>query len=88
MSRFTRHVLMPAALPLVFFAIALSPVEVLGCFRRGLLALLVSLVSGFSALGIAIMGTKRRIRGDSNDIWWVVSTLILTVPVVAMLILA
>jgi hypothetical protein len=88
MNSFTRHILLPAILPLIFFMIALSPVEVLGCRNRGLLALAVSLISGLSALGTAIIGVKGRIRGDSKAMWWVLSTLVLTIPVIAMIVLA
>jgi hypothetical protein len=88
MSRFSRHVMIPAIVPLLFFAIALTPVDVLGCRNRGLLALLVSLISGFSAIGTAIVGLKGRIRGDSTAVWWILSTLVLTIPVVAMIVLA
>jgi len=88
MTRYTRHIVLPFTLPLLFFAVAFSPVEVLGCLQRGLLALLVSLISGFSAVGTAILGTKARIRGDSNSHWWMMGTLVLPIPVVAMLVLA
>jgi hypothetical protein len=88
MNSFTRHILLPAILLLIFFMIALSPVEVLGCRNRGLLALAVSLISGLSALGTAIIGVKGRIRGDSKAMWWVLSTLVLTIPVIAMIVLA
>jgi hypothetical protein len=61
----------------------------LGCRNRGLLALLISLICGISALGTAIIGTKGTIRGDSNSIWWVMTTtLILILPVVALVVLA
>jgi hypothetical protein len=68
--------------------VALSPVELLGCRTRGLIALLISLISGFSAMAAAIMGLKGRIRKNENSIWWIASTLVLTIPVVALLIMA
>jgi hypothetical protein len=55
---------------------------------RGLIALLISSVSGLTALGVAIIGAKGRVRGDKNAIWWVTSTLILVIPVVAIIIMA
>ena len=88
MSRFSRHILIPAAAPVAFFVIALTPVEVLGCRTRGLLALTMALISGFSALGTAITGAKGRGRGDSNALWWVISTLVLVIPVIALIALA
>ena len=75
-------------MPAVFFVIALMPVEVLGCRTRGLIALLIALFSGLAALGAGIMGIKGRIRGDVHAIWWVATSLILTLPVIALIILA
>jgi hypothetical protein len=92
MKRMVHHVILPAVMPVLFFVVALTPVEVLGCFLRGLIALLISLVSGLAALTAAIIGTrggaKGRVRYDKNSIWWVLSTLILVIPVIAMIILA
>lgn len=88
MSRLVRHVLIPGAVPLLFFAIALTPVDVLGCRTRGLLALTVSLGSGFAAVGLAIRGVMARIRGQELSAWRILTMLVLTVPVVAMLLLA
>lgn len=51
MGRLTRHVVIPAIMPVIFFSVAFTPVAVLGCRNRGLLAALVALASGFWALG-------------------------------------
>jgi len=88
MSRFTRHILIPLIVTLIFFAVALSPVELLGCRTRGLIALLIALISGMAALGTAIMRLKGRIQKDANSVWWIATTLVLTIPVVALLIMA
>lgn len=87
-GRLTRHVVIPAIMPVVFFSVAFTPVAVLGCRNRGLLALLIALASGFWALGAAVAGVKGRARGDANSFWWVISSMVLTVPVVAMLVMA
>ena len=88
MKRFSRHILIPMAVPALFFVIATTPVEVLGCRTRGWLALIVSLISGFSALGAAIIGAKGRLQGESNTIWWIGSALVLVIPVVGLILLA
>lgn len=82
------HLIVPTTMPALFFLIAATPVETLGCFTRGLLALVVALTSGLAAVGTASMGVRGRLRGDTHAAWWVISTLILTIPVVALLILA
>jgi hypothetical protein len=88
MKHIVYHIIIPAIMPAVFFVIASIPVEVLGCRTRGLIALLIALFSGLAALGAAIMGVKGRMRGDVYAIWWVATSLILTLPVIALIILA
>jgi len=88
MKRIAYHVIIPAIMPGLFFVVASTPVEVLGCFFRGLIALLIALISGLAALVAAAIGAKGRVRHDKNSIWWVMSTLILVIPVIAMIILA
>ena len=88
MKRILNHIITPAMMAVLFFIVASTPVEVLGCFVRGLIALLIALISGLAALAAVIIGLKGRARHDKNSIWWVISTLILVIPVVAMIILA
>lgn len=73
---------------MAFFLIVATPVEALGCFTRGLLAFAIALASGLAGLGTAIMGVRGQTRGDAHAAWWLISTAILTIPVVALLILA
>jgi len=88
MKRIVNHIIIPVMMSVLFFVVASTPVEVLGCFARGLLALLIVLISGLAALATVIIGLKGRVRHDQNAIWWVVSTLILVMPVIAMIVLA
>ena len=88
MKRIVNHIIIPAMMAALFLIVASTPVEVLGCFVRGLIALLIALISGLAALVTVIIGLKGRLRHDKNSVWWVLSTLILMVPVVAMIILA
>ena len=83
-----RHVIYPALMLLLFFAVALSPVNLLGCRTRGLLALVIALACGIAALFAAIKALKGRLKGDADSQWWMITTLILTIPVVAMIIMA
>lgn len=88
MNRVTWYIFVPALMSLAFFIIATTPVEVFGCRTRGLLALLIAFASGLGALGAAIAGLRGRMRGQVNALWWAVSSLILAIPVVALLLLA
>ena len=88
MKRIANHIIIPAMMAVLFLIVASTPVEVLGCFVRGLIALLIALISGLAALVTVIIGLKGKLRHDKNSVWWVLSTLILVVPVIAMIILA
>ena len=88
MSLFQRHVILPSLAPLLFFAVATTPVELLGCRTRGLLAVSIALASVLAGLGAAIMAIKGRLKGDPQSHWWVGSALILAVPAIGVLVLA
>lgn len=88
MGPLTRHVVLPALMPAVFFSVAFAPIAVLGCRNRGLLALLIALASGIWALGAAVAGAKKAARGDADAFWCVIGSMVLTIPVVAMLLMA
>lgn len=88
MRRVISHVFIPFLIAAVFFARAFTPVEVLGCRTRGLLAIGVSLSSGLAGLGTGVMGLKKRVRCEADAMWWIVSTAVLTIPVIGMIILA
>jgi hypothetical protein len=88
MKRIVNHIIVPAILPVAFFIIAITPVEVLGCRRRGLLALLIAFISGAASSAAAIKGAKKRMRGETSSVWWIASSMVLSVPVIALIILA
>lgn len=80
MNRITRHILLPALLPVGFFAAAALPVTLLGCRTRGLVAALLALIAallGVVAAGMAVVG---KIRGDPNSPWWIVTAFVLAIP--------
>ncbi len=82
------HILPPALLGALFFVVALSPVQVLGCRNRGLTALIVALTSLLAALACTITGAVKKGRGDKNYAWWALSSMLFLVPVVGLIILA
>jgi hypothetical protein len=88
MTRTVRHIILPALAPATFFWVAFTPVEVLGCFNRGLMALAVAMVSVIGGLIFAVKGSLGRRRGDPNAHWCVLSALILAIPPAALLVLA
>jgi len=87
-EKFGLHVIFPALMPAAFFAVAFTPVQVIGCRNRGLLALTIAFMSGFAALAAMIRSRRESGRGPAAQVWWIISALIMTVPVVALLIMA
>ncbi len=82
------HVMLPAILPALFFLVASTPVEVLGCATRGFLAVLIACISVLGALVAAVVAVRRKKSGDPKANWWGVSALFLSIPPVALIILA
>ena len=82
------HIVFPAIMPALFFTVAAIPVDMIGCRMRGLLALAVAFVSMLAGIAAAVMALRGRVKGDPRSVWWVVTALILTVPGVALLVLA
>ena len=82
------HLMLPSILPALFFLVASTPVEVLGCFNRGLIALLIAFIGVLGGLAAAIMGVKEKRTGGPKKNWWVVSALFLSIPAVALIFLA
>lgn len=87
-NNLTRHILLPALAPLLFFVVAATPVEVLGCRNRGLLALTIAFASLFGAIYTSVKGAKCSRRRDPQSTRWLFSTLLLAIPPVALVILA
>ena len=75
-----RHLLLPAIAPAAIVVLYFTPLSVIGCATRGLLALTVALVSAagaFVAIGFAM---RARQKGDPVALWWIASAAILTIP--------
>jgi hypothetical protein len=88
MTPLQRHVLFPALVPLLFLAVAATPVELLGCRNRGLLALGIALASALAGLYAAMRAATLRRRADPLSPWWLATAIILAIAPIALLILA
>lgn len=73
-----RHVALPAAAPLTLVALYYTPLTVVGCAERGLLALAVTAAATVAAFGCIALGFRARARSDELSRWWVLSAAILT----------
>lgn len=82
------HVILPAIPTVVFLINAALPKTTLGCANRGLVAIIIAFISIAAAFYTVIMAFKKRISNQSESVWWIISTLILIIPTIALLILA
>lgn len=88
MTPLVRHILLPLFVPAIFFLVGLSPVHLLGCRNRGLLALAIALLSVSAGLYAAIRAGNLRRRNDPHGQWWLATALILAIAPIALLYLA
>ncbi len=79
-----RHVALPATAPLAVVGLYFTPVLLFGCVNRGLMALAVVLISAAAAFATIAMAFRARARGRPSG-RWMVSALILTLPLVLIL---
>ncbi|TLM61816.1 MAG: hypothetical protein FDZ69_13340 [Deltaproteobacteria bacterium] len=88
MNPLLRHIVLPCCVPAAFFLVALSPIHLLGCRNRGLLALAIAFASVLAGLYTAVRAGNLRRRNDPAAQWWLATTLILVIAPIALLILA
>jgi choline-glycine betaine transporter len=82
MKVFVRHIAVPAVAPAAVIGLYFTPVLLFGCVNRGLMALAVVLISAIAACVTSGIAVRARAQGLSSAQWWLLSTLILLVPIV------
>jgi hypothetical protein len=87
-NRIYRYILLPAVAPLLFLVIATTPVDVLGCATRGLVAVAIAFLSVLAGLASAFIGVRGRMRGNPDANWWATSALVLTAPAALLILFA
>ncbi len=88
MKRIIYHLVLPAIVCLLFFAVARTPVSFFGCANRGLIATAIALFSGAGAI-VCVVRSKNALKTEPEQSrWWLMTTLILAVPLVGLVILA
>jgi len=85
MSLFTRHILIPAIAPLAVVGLYFTPVSLIGCANRGLIALAVVFISLVAGITTGVLGLRARARNGAASGWWIASTCILVLPVLLVL---
>ena len=85
MNRVFKHILLPAVAPAAIVGLYFTPVALVGCANRGLLALGVVFVSLVAGIATGLVGIKARRRDPGSRWWWMASMIILALPVVLVL---
>lgn len=76
-----RHILIPLIVPLAFFIVVATPVELLGCRTRGLIGVGIALAGGLAGIACAVKGLIGKIKNAPASGYWMVSTIILALPI-------
>lgn len=84
MERILRHVALPALAPAAIVALYFTPLSLIGCADRGWAALAVVFVSAAAAF-VSLAFAFRAGRGSPEGLWWIMSGLILTLPLVLLI---
>ena len=82
MTKITKHVLIPAIVTAIFFVVASLPVELLGCYIRGLIAAILAIAAGILGIVAAVKALMGKMHKDANSSFWMASALILAIPAV------
>lgn len=85
MSLALRHVALPALAPLAIVLLYFTPVSVISCANRGLLAVAVTGISAAAAFACVATAIRSGGRGDVSSRWWMLSTAILMLPLALLL---
>jgi hypothetical protein len=80
-----KHIALPAAAPVAVVGLYFTPVLVFGCVNRGLLAVAIVLASAIAACVTPGKGVRARAQGLPSANWWLLSTLILVMPIALVL---
>ena len=85
MNPVVKHIAFPAAAPVAVIGLYFTPVLVFGCVKRGLLAVAIVLVSAIAACVTTGKSVRARAQGLPSANWWLLSTLILVMPIALVL---
>jgi hypothetical protein len=80
MNLYTKHVALPALAPALIVGLYFTPLTVVGCLTRGLVAVTIALTSAvlaFVSVGFAFSAQRRR---DPIGRWWILTACILALP--------
>jgi len=82
-QRIIRHLLLPSIAPVALIGLYFTPKTVFGCANRGYMAVAVVFLALVAAIATTKKGITAKRRGENEaSTWWVITTLILVLPLV------
>ena len=85
MRLLVKHVALPSLAPAAIVGLYFTPVSLIGCVNRGLIALAIVFLSLITGIALGIFALRARRKGDAGSAWRVISILILTLPALLVL---
>jgi hypothetical protein len=85
MSPFTRHIVIPSIAPLAVVGLYFTPVSLIGCAPRGILALAIVFISLVAGIVIGMRGLRGRMKGEPRSGWPIASICLLALPALLVL---
>lgn len=80
MGPVVRHVVVPAVAPAAIVGLYFTPVSLIGCVNRGLIALTVVFLALIAGIVAGVIAIRLRPHDRHGSAWWALSAAILAVP--------
>jgi len=84
-NRVVRHIVLPALAPASIVVLYFTPLTLISCVNRGLIALAVAFVSLVVGIVLGIIGIQAVRRDPESRWWWIGSMFILLLPMLLLL---
>lgn len=75
-----RHVVLPLTASAALIVLYFTPLTVVDCVTRGLLALAIALAAAVAAFVSIALGVRDARRGVARSRWWLLSAAVLALP--------
>ena len=85
MCKLVMNVLLPSVAPIAIVGLYLTPLTLIDCLTRGIIALAIVLVSLGAGILLGARGVRARMAGTPGSGWWMVSMCILALPALLVL---
>ncbi len=85
-NKIVSHILLPAVAPGIFFGAAAMPGALIGDRLQSLMILAIAFIGVAGAMLAGAAAVKGRFWGGKDTAWWVITSIILAIPALALMI--